>query len=614
MNSAGKHSWRLAAVWIGLLGLAAALRAYHLTGFICNYDEAHWLLYELDKRLLFEALRSSRPRPDLLFPLIASVPVKVFGPNELALRLWPVLAGSLSIFPLGALIFRLTGQRVAALIGAALLVMLPLPVYYSAQGVPDVIALFFGLCALAWLMRARETNSLASFVGMGIFLGLALLTKATALYGWGFLVVAGYFLFENPRQRRTFYAVLGLSIVPLALVASVILLRGQPMTFLHEPGVTRQFGPSLTRLGLHLRSVIGFYGVLLLVAGIGAVRVGVRAAGGSVADRRLLVWLLPVVNLVVTPFFRDGHVELLWLIPSVCLFAAVVLTALQGGWKWLGTGAVSAILLMRLLNGVTLPYPGPALAASDYTTAVLDRPAGWPSRDAARWLTSHSTTDDAILFTGYAFTDPLLLELSRVRHVIPNGGESWELLRNPTNRVRYVVFTHDYHAYVPLLARYADTHFAQPADARFPGYGIYDCHKGGQFVAYADAYDSSARYVQEGIGFLRQHQLESAVAAFEKVREINPNEPVSSVNLAMLYYQLGRDADGIAQCERNIHAAVEPAISYGVLGQIRERQGDLAAAQAAYEQSLSLDPHNPTTVELLANLKARRLSSDVPAK
>ena len=40
----------------------------------------------------------------------------------------------------------------------------------------------------------------------------------------------------------------------------------------------------------------------------------------------------------------------------------------------------------------------------------------------------------------------------------------------------------------------------------------------------------------------------------------------------------------------------------------------LAAAQAAYEQSLSLDPHNPTTVELLANLKARRLSSDVPAK
>jgi tetratricopeptide (TPR) repeat protein len=263
---------------------------------------------------------------------------------------------------------------------------------------------------------------------------------------------------------------------------------------------------------------------------------------------------------------------------------------------------------------VPLPYPGPALAASDYTTAVLDRPVGWPSRDAARWLTLHSMRDDTMLFTGYTFTDPLLLELSRFRHVIPNGGENWELLRDPTHRVRYVVFTHDYHAYVPSLARYADTHFAQPADAQFPGYGIYDCQKGGQFVAYADAYNSSARYVREGIEFLQRHQLESAVAAFENAREMNPDEPVIGVNLALLYYELRRDTDGIAQCERNIRSGIEPAISYGVLGQIRERQGDLSAAQAAYEQSLIVDPHNQTTVQLLANLKARRSSPNSPAK
>jgi hypothetical protein len=601
-------------VWFGLLGLALALRAYHLTGFILNYDEAHWLLYELDKRLLFEALRTSRPRPDLLFPLMASVPVRLFGPNELALRLWPVLAGSFSIFPLGTLIFRLTGQRAAAFIGAALLAVLPLPVYYSAHGIPDTIALFFGLCALAWLMRAWETNSLADFTEMGVFLALALLTKATALYGWGFLVVAGYFLFENSRQRRAFYAALGLSIIPLALAAAVILARGQPIAFLHEPGVTNQFGPSLTRLGLHVRSVIGFYGVLLLVAGIGVARVAIRAAGGSSTDRQLLVWVLPVVNLVVTPFFRDGHVELLWLIPSVCLFAAEALTSLRGRWRWLCTGGVLAILLMRSLDGVSLPYPGPGLAAGDYTTAVLDRPVGWPSRDAARWLTSHTAPDDTILFTGYTFTDPLLLELSRVRHVIPNGGENWELLRNPTRRVRYVVFTHDYHAYVPSLARYADTHFTQPTDAQFPGYGIYDCQKGGEFVAYADAYNSNAQYVQEGIEFLRRRQLEDAVAAFETARKMNPNEPVAGVNLALLYYELGRDTDGVAQCESNIRSGIQPAISYGVLGQIREREGDLAAAQAAYEQSLIIDPQNQTTMQLLANLKARLSSSDSPAK
>ena len=273
-----------------------------------------------------------------------------------------------------------------------------------------------------------------------------------------------------------------------------------------------------------------------------------------------------------------------------------------------------ALLLAGSLSGVPLPDPGRARAASDYTTAALGRPGGWPSRDAARWVMAHTSPEDKILFTAYTFTDPLLLDLNRSRHVIPNGGENWELLRDPANRVKYAIFTQDYRGYTPALARYADTHFGQPADARFPGYGIYDCQKGGQFTAYADAYNSGASYVREGLEFLARHQLENAAAAFETAREINPNEPVTGVNLAILYFELVRDADGITQCENNIRAGIEPAISYGVLGQIRERQGDLAAAQAAYEQSLSIDPHNQMTVQLLASLKARRSSPDSPAK
>jgi cytochrome c-type biogenesis protein CcmH/NrfG len=89
---------------------------------------------------------------------------------------------------------------------------------------------------------------------------------------------------------------------------------------------------------------------------------------------------------------------------------------------------------------------------------------------------------------------------------------------------------------------------------------------------------------------------------------------VSNANLALLYYQLGRDAEGIAQCESNIASHIAPAIGYGVLGQIRERQGDLAAAQTAYEQSLALDPRNPTTLRLLANVKSRLSSPDAHAK
>jgi hypothetical protein len=605
-------SWPLAPVWLGLLALAVALRAYCLPGFVLNYDEAHWLLYTVDKRLLFESLQSSRPRPDVLFPLIVSLPVRLFGPNEFALRLFPMLVGSLSLFPLAALIFRVTGRRIDALFGAAFLSVLPLHVYFSAQGIPDVIALFFGLCALAALVRARQTGASGEFIWMTIWLTLALLTKAIAIYCWVFLAAAGVFLFQDRRQLQAFYTALGLSAIPLILLASVILLRGQPMAFLHEPGVTETFGLSFTRQWLHLRSFIGFYEVLAPVAVIGAVLTAFRAAKGSSSGRQLLVWLIPVVNLFVTPFFRAGRVELLWLIPTVCLFAAVAVSSLRQYLACLLAVAVTVILLAGSLFGVPLPYPGPAQPPSDYTTAVLKRPGGWPSRDAAHWLIAHTSPEDAILLTAFAFTDPLLLDLNRVRRVIPNAGSNWALLRDPANRVKYIVFTQNYHGYAPYLAAYADAHFALPADGQFPNYAIYDCQKDGRLVAYPDAYDSAGQHAQRGMEFLQQHQLERAAEAFEKALEINPNHPVACANLALLDYQLGRQADGIAQCERNIRLGINLAISYGVLGQIREQQGNLAAAQAAYEESLKSDPNNQVTLQLLANLKARLPSSTAP--
>ena len=470
MDSRPNESWNFKPVWLwcGLLGLAVALRAYHLVGFILNYDEAHWLLYSLNKRLLFESLQTSRPRPDLLFALFAWIPIRLFGPNELAVRICPALLGSLSLFPLALFIFRATGQRTAALLGAAFLAVLPLHVYFSAQGLPDTIALFFGLWALAFLLRARQTGALRDFIWIAIWLALALLTKATALYCWGFLFVAGYFLFQDQRQRRTFYWTLGLSIVPLASVTSIVLLQSSTMAFLREPTVTESFGLSLSRQWSHLQSFAGFFEILLLMATIGAVVVAVRAVRRSSSDRQLLVWLLPLANLIVTPYFRAGRVELLWLIPTLCLFGAVALSSLPRFVTWSLGSAVTAILLAGSLFGVPLPSPGLALPSSDYTTAVLKRPGGWPSRDAARWLMSHTSSDDTIVLTAFTFTDPLLLNVSRFRHVIPNGGSKWALLRDPANRVKYVVFTHDYRGYAPALARYADTHFTLPADAQFP--------------------------------------------------------------------------------------------------------------------------------------------------
>ena len=598
-------SKRFVRAGLGAFALALGLRAYHLTGFLLNYDEAHWLLYSLDKRLLFESLRSSRPRPEFLFPLMTSLPIRLFGPNELAMRFWPVLLGSLSVFPLGALIYRITRNRRAMLFGMVLLALLPLHVYLSAQGVPDTIALFFALCALVCFTRARETGERREFMRMGILLGVALLAKATALYGWVFMTAVGYFLIADERQRRTFYETLGLSIVPLVVVTLIILARHESVSFLHEPRVSEGFGFSFGRQWLELRYFVDFFGVLLLAAAVGASRTVYRAVMGSAEDRELLVWLLPLAELVPMGFFRPGHIELPWLVPTLCLFAVVAMTALRPSLAWVMAVVVGGILLVNSLMGVPFPYPGPALPASSYTTAVLMRPAGWPSRDARRWLVAHTSTEDAILMTAYTFTDPLLLELDDSRRVIPNASDNWEMLRDATNRVKYVVFTHDYRAYAPSLAQYADTHFTRPAEAQFSGYAVYDCQKDGNWVAYPDASNSGSQYVRAGMEFFQRHEMELAVESFQQALTVDPNQPVASANLCVLYFQMYREAEGIAQCERNIRFGIAPAISYGVLGQFRERQGDFAAALAAYEKSLTFDPQNPVTRQLLTDLQGR---------
>ena len=126
------------------------------------------------------------------------------------------------------------------------------------------------------------------------------------------------------------------------------------------------------------------------------------------------------------------------------------------------------------------------------------------------------------------------MNLNGVRHVIPNAGSNWALLRDPSNRIKYIVFTQDYRGYAPYLAAYADAHFTLPVDAQFPNYTIYDCQKHDRFVAYPDAYNSASQYVQRGMDFLQQHQLKREAEAFEKATEVDPNQPVDGSNIALI--------------------------------------------------------------------------------
>ena len=146
-------------------------------------------------------------------------------------------------------------------------------------------------------------------------------------------------------------------------------------------------------------------------------------------------------------------------------------------------------------------------------------------------------------------------------------------------------------------------------------------------------------YVQRGVRFLQQKQCDQAIEAFKTAVQVDPTavaaqhdlmvaylecgrkedaiqigaeiiqkepaDPLINANMAILDLELGRIEDGLAQCRKNISLNIAPAVSYGVLGQLREKKGDLQAAREAYEKSLSFDPTNKVTRQLLANLQAK---------
>jgi 4-amino-4-deoxy-L-arabinose transferase-like glycosyltransferase/predicted negative regulator of RcsB-dependent stress response len=626
------------AIRAAILLVALVLRGYRLTGFVLNQDEAHWLLYSLNKNLLFESLKNSHPRPEVLFPILSSLPIRLFGPNELAMRLLCALAGSFSIFPLESFVKRLTKSNTAALAAAALFAVSPLHVHFSSQGIPDVIALFFLLCALACFARAAETNAKIDFVMFGSCLALALVSKANSLYFWLCLWVISALFFRDSRQRNMSLLALGGAAIPLVALSVVIKMRSPTLSFFQEPGVTTRFTITLGKIGSELSLCWLFLGVSIIASTLGALLLATRERSGlshDVIRARLWAFLTPLVMLLVAPYFRVTAKDLLLLLPTVCLFGAVALHPITPMRSLLSVVVLGASL-GRCLWGIPMPAPPRPSSAMARTTAVLARPAGWPSRDASRWLASHTTSEDAVLVTAFTFTDPLVLELQAQRKVISNAGSNWELLRDPANRIKYVVFIEDYRAYAAQFAQFADAHFSSVPDADFPNYTIYDCQRGGRFVAYPDAFNSSGLYVQRGVKLLEQKRCDEAIEAFKsalhgdasslaakhdlmtaylecdrqndaarigaELLQQEPADPTLNVNMAILYLELGRLDDGLAQCRRNIHLNIAPAISYGVLGQLLEKRGDLSAARDAYEKSLALDSNNPVTTILLSNV------------
>jgi len=613
---------------VAIISLGFALRVYRITGWILNNDESHFLIQALRPSLL---VTNDYPhyyaRPDCLYVLLQIVSVHFLGPNELAVKIWPVLFGTLSIAAMAVLVWHLTKSLWSALWAACLLGVFPLHVFLSTKVTPDVIAAFFLICGLIQLFHISRPGAPAfRFVLFGVTMALAVFSKLTSLSLWFFLLLGLPFIITDKRKRLWGYLSLLLSLLPVLAMVVATKVNGGRIHFFEEEGPRAVFGLNLGNIAIQIGAFWRFYAGVVILLGIG---------GWILVRKRrdLMVFILPLCLtalslVVVVPFFRTNIRELVFLVPTLWpLLGLSVMFFSNFLYRALVLGGVLVVHLFLTLVGV----PGSAygISWSDRSTAVLDRPSGWPSRAITTWMASHVAPDEGLLVTGFGYTDPLVLSFPRLGIRYYSAPSSWELLRDPVNKIRFVVFVDDASKYAPSLYRYAKTHFTMIHTPNFTGYMLFDCKKRGQFVAYPDALNSPTAYANQGSHLAQRGNYKEAIGCFltalqqdgsmdgvkqmlmncyiadgQKMEAIqvgraiiadNPRNPDVSRNLAILYDEVGMESEALAQCRQNIQLGIVPGLSYGVMARTFEKMGKFEAAKEAYEKSLQLEPYNPAT-------------------
>jgi len=204
--------WPLAALTL----LAAALRLSTLTEQSFWYDEAFTPVHVLHAGLgaTLRAVVHSENTPPLWY-VLAWIDARIFGDGALALRLPSALAGIATVPVVWGIGRELAGRR-AALIGAALVAVNPLFVWYSQEARAYGLFVLFAALSMLCFVRLLCEPTRARAVAFALAGALALLTHYFAV----FLLVpmALLLLRERVGRREALYAIAAVAVVGLALL------------------------------------------------------------------------------------------------------------------------------------------------------------------------------------------------------------------------------------------------------------------------------------------------------------------------------------------------------------------------------------------------------------
>lgn len=290
------------------------------------------------------------------------------GRSELALRLFSVFAGVLSI-PLTYQVGRQLSGQAVGLVGAFLIALAPFSVHYSQEARMYSLITALGLASTCLLLHL--IRSPARMPGTWAVYGLVTLLGLLTVYSYAFFVASqGVILLLIGKARRRFLAWLGVQgAVALALVP-FILLFVQPI--LETLRIQSQFGQARSLLallgetwtGLAMGVTLAPSSVGLLALGIGVIAalglLGPRSGGQrtktgefSTGEQSLFLAGALIIPLVL---FYPLHVRLPWLQPRVFAFLAPALYLLLACglvrlWRWRRTSMGLALAYIGLAWG-----------------------------------------------------------------------------------------------------------------------------------------------------------------------------------------------------------------------------------------------------------------------
>ncbi len=389
-----------------LTGLAFALCTFGLTGQSLWRDEVDTLRFASGP--LMNLLRMFRDpgQNGPLFFLMLRPWLAATGASEFALRFPAAAAAALAVPILSVLVWRLTGNRIAAHCAALLLATAPLAVWYGQEAKMYAALTVLAPASLLATLTAARRGGWWRWLLLYVTTTLSFYTHLLAV-----LIVPVQFLWllllpGNPqrRLRRPIVAAAYLA----ALVAPYLPLfwwqadmwraagwdTGHPAVAFGDlwaallGGLRRgvlQIEQVWTLLPYLLALIEGVLLGLVFQAGRGATADKNRPGSGDSAIYLLLVWLLlpPLAVYVISlrvPVFTVRY--LIWTLPAFAALTSLGTVALARVWRPLGLATLAALLA---LNTVSLG-------------AQTARPIKSDFRAAARFVLEHRRSDDLLIY------------------------------------------------------------------------------------------------------------------------------------------------------------------------------------------------------------------------